>query len=97
MTLEEQFKCFVSGYYGIQNMDEYSLKEYILNDIKLYIEAFISQNPIPDFNYHEEVKKIEQTMSLRRKLQDSLLILHKIEAPMELILLVKARLKKTHL
>lgn len=97
MTLEDQFKCFVGGYYGIQNMDEYNLKEYILNDIKLYIEAFISQNPIPDFNYHEEAAKIEQTTSLRRKLQDSLLVLQKIEAPMELILLVKARLKKTHL
>ena len=42
MTLEDQFKYFVSAYYGIIEMDDYDLKVYILKDIEnLYLFAII--------------------------------------------------------
>lgn len=94
MDLKDQFKYLVGGYYGITYMDEYPLKEYVLKDIENYIETFIEINPIADFNYKEEAEKYEEELSEITKLQDSLLVLNKINASMELVLLVKKRLKK---
>ena len=94
MELKDQFKYLVGGYYGITYMDEYPLKEYVLNDIEKYIETFIEINPIDNFDYKEEAKKYEEDLSEITKLQDSLLVLNKINASMELVLLVKKRLKK---
>lgn len=94
MELKDQFKYLVGGYYGITYMDEYPLKEYVLNDIEKYIETFIEINPIDNFDYKEEAKKYEEELSEITKLQDSLLVLNKINASMELVLLVKKRLKK---
>ena len=82
MTLEDEFKYLVGGYYGIMEMDEY------------YIRAFIEENPIPNFDYKKEAENIKDTMSLRTKLQDSLLVLYKINASMDLVFMVKARLKE---
>lgn len=94
MDLKDQFKYLVGGYYGITYMDEYPLKEYVLKDIENYIRDFIEINPIENFNYKEEAKKYEDELSEITKLQDSLLVLNKINASMELVLLVKAKLKK---
>ena len=94
MDLKDQFKYLVGGYYGITYMDEYSLKEYILKDIENYIKTFIEVNPIDNFNYKEEAKKYEEELSEITKLQDSLLVLNKINASMDLVLLVKQRLKR---
>ena len=93
-TLKDTYRYLVGGYYGIREMDEYSLKEFILKDIEDYIESFITENPIPDFNYDEEREKVEKELSLIVKLQDSLLVLPKVNAPMELVLLVKEKIKK---
>ena len=94
MDLKDQFKYLVGGYYGITYMDNYPLKEYVLKDIENYIKTFIEINPIDDFNYEEEAKKYEEELSEITKLQDSLIVLNKINASMELVLLVKTRLKK---
>ena len=94
MDLKDQFKYLVGGYYGITYMDDYPLKEYVLKDIENYIKDFIEINPIDNFNYQEEAKKYEEELSEITKLQDALLILNKINASMELVLLVKSRLKK---
>ena len=40
ISLIEQFKILVSGYYGITEMDEYDLKVYLLKDIENYIRDF---------------------------------------------------------
>ena len=93
-SLIEQFKILVSGYYGITEMDEYDLKVYLLKDIENYIRAFIEENPFPNFDYKKEAENIKDTMSLRTKLQDSLLVLYKINASMDLVFMVKARLKE---
>jgi hypothetical protein len=94
MDLKDQFRYLVRGYYGVKLMDEYVLKEYILKDIEEYIKDFISQNPIKDFDYIKEAREVESSRELKTKLQDSLVVLPKVNASTELILLVKARLKK---
>ena len=75
-------------------MDNYELKEYVLKDIEEYIKSFILENPIKDFDYRREANIVNDELSLKTKLQDSLIVLPKVNASMELILLVKARLKE---
>ena len=94
MDLKDQFRCLVSGYFGIVEMDNYDLKVYVLKDIENYIKSFIELNPIIDFDYYEEANLIKDRKELIRKLQDSLLVLPKVNASMELILLVKAKIKE---
>lgn len=92
-TLKDQFNYFVGGYFGIREMDEYELKVYILKEVEEYITEFVLKNPISNFDYREEAIKIEENMNLKTKLQDALIVLHKINAPMEIIFMVKSRLK----
>lgn len=94
MELDDQFRYLVGGYYGVSLMDEYSLKEYVLNDIANYIKDFIEVNPIDDFNYIDEAQNIKDNVSDKTKLQDALLVLNKINGSMELVFLIKAKLKK---
>ena len=94
MNIDDTFRYMIGAYYGIAELDEYDLKEYILKDIEEYIVEFIKQNPIKDFNYKEEAMMAERDRSLKTKLQDSLVLLPKINASTELILIVKARLKR---
>ncbi len=94
MELENQFRYLVGGYYGVSLMDDYPLKEYILKDIENYIRDFVEINPIDNFNYEEEALIIKDTVSERVKLQDALLVLNKMNGPMDLVFLIKQRLKK---
>ena len=94
MDLKDTYRYLVGAYYGISEMDEYDLKEYILKDIEEYIKSFLKDNPIKNFNYREEAELVNIEKSLKTKLQDSLVVLPKVNASTELILLVKARLKK---
>lgn len=94
MKLEDQFKCLVGGYFGIRDMDEYDLKVYLLKEIEEYIKDFIEVNSIDGYNYYEEASKIEKEMSDITKLQDALIVLYKIDASVEIILLVKKKLKQ---
>ncbi len=94
MELENQFRYLVGGYYGVELMDEYSLKEFVLKDIEEYIRNFIEINPIPNFSYKEEAILVKENVSDKVKLQDALLVLNKMHASMDLIFLVKKRLKE---
>lgn len=93
MDLKDEFKYLVGGYYGIREMDDYDLKIYVLKDIENYIRDYIETNPIDNYDYKKEAEKINDELSLKTKLQDSLLVLNKIDAPIKLILMVKQRLK----
>lgn len=93
MELKDQFRYLVGGYYGITYMDEYPLKEYVLKDIENYIRDFIEINPIDDFDYKYEAEEVNDKVSVLVKIQDSLLVLNKINADMELVLLVKKKIK----
>ena len=94
MNLADVFRYLVGAYYGIREMDEYDVKEYVLKDIEEYIKDFIKQNPIVDFDYILEAEQVERNREFKTKLQDSLIVLPKVNAPNELIYLVKARLKR---
>ena len=94
MDLKDQFKYFVSGYFGVREMDEYDLKVYVLKDIENYIKDFIEVNPIDNYKYKKVSEEIEKETPLKTKLQDALLVLNKINGPIELILLIKKRIKK---
>ena len=93
MQLKDQFRYLVGGYYGIEYIDDYPLKVYILKEVEKYIRAFLEENPIEDFNYKKEAEIIKEKLSERTKLQDALIVLQKINASMELIFLIKKRLK----
>ena len=93
MELENTFRYLVGGYYGVALMDEYPLKEYMLKDIENYIRDFVEQNPIPNFSYKEEAMKVKDNTSDKRKLQDALLVLNKMDGPMDLVFLIKDKLK----
>ena len=93
MNIRDTFKYLVGAYYGITEMDEYDLKEYILKNIELYIIDFIKQNPL-DIDLYKEAELIKDELSLTTKLQDALIVLPKVNASTELILLVKQRLRQ---
>ena len=94
MELENTFRYLVGGYYGVNLMDEYPLKEFALKDIENYIREFVENNPISNFNYKEEALKVKESVSERVKLQDALLVLNKMNGPMDLVILIKQRLKQ---
>lgn len=93
MTIEDQYRMLVGAYYGVREMDEYEVKVFILDQLETYIKEFISVNPIPNFDYEAQAIIVEDTIPLKRKLQDALLVLPKIKAPLELILLIKERIQ----
>lgn len=94
-TLDE-LKYLISGYFGIREMDEYDLKVYVLEQIRDYINHFIENNPMKNVDYRELAQDIQDHISVKTKLQDSLLVLNKIDAPIELILMIKKRIKQMH-
>lgn len=92
--LINQFRYLVGGYYGVSLMDNYPLKEYVLKNIEDYIRNFIEVNPIDNFDYKKDAESIKDNVSEKVKLQDALIVLNKINASMDLVFLVKERLKK---
>ncbi len=95
MEIEDTYRYMISGYFGVMEMDTYNLKEYVLKDIENYIRDFVKQNPSSSFDFVSEVEKIKDTVPVKTKLQDALLVLNKMEnAPMDLILEIKHRLKQ---
>ena len=94
MTLEDQFRTLVGAYYGVRDMDDYDLRIFILKDIEDYIKEFIKLNPIPNFNYRVEAENVDNSISLKRKLQAAWRVLPSIEAPLEFILLVQKQIRK---
>lgn len=93
LELENQFRYLVGGYYGVAMVDEYPLKEYVLDDIYKYILNFIELNPIDNYDYKKEAELVKDKVSDKVKLQDALLVLNKINGSMDLVFLIKKRLK----
>ena len=84
------YRYLVGGYFGVSMIDEYPIKEYVLIDILNYIKDYKSTNNIDI----DEFEYIKDNYSDRTKLQDALLLLNKMEASMDLVLMVKNKLKK---
>lgn len=83
------YRYLVGGYFGVSMIDEYPIKEYVLIDILNYIKDYKSTNNIDI----DEFEYIKDNYSDRTKLQDALLLLNKMEASMDLVLMVKNKLK----
>lgn len=92
MTIEDELKLQIGAYYGVMSMDNYDLKEFILKDIEEYINCFIIENNID--NLKDKMEQYKTELSLKTKLQDSLIILNRINGPMELVLLIKDKIKE---
>ena len=41
MEIDNLFNLYVEAYFGVREMDEYDLKEYVLEDIQNYIKYFV--------------------------------------------------------
>ena len=93
MNTRDTYRYLIGGYFGVKEMDEYKTKEYVLKDIKEYIDNYLSINHI-DFDVQEEYDDVNNNVSLDTKLHDALLVLPKINAHIDLILLVKEKIKE---
>lgn len=93
MSFLDEFKILVGGYYGVMEMDEYVLKEYVLHDIEIYIKEFILKQSSSNINYMEVAEEVRDDLTLKRKLQDSLLTLRRINGSFELEHMIKLRLQ----
>ena len=91
MTLEDEYKLFVESYYGIRLVNEYSLKEYALKRIEELIKNF--ENTHIDVNYEKIKEFVKDKVSDRTKLQSALIVLNSINYDMDLILLIKDKIK----
>ncbi len=89
-----EFKHIVGGYYGIQSIEDYDIKFYILKEVENYIKEYIEEYQL-NVDYKEEMDKINKELSLRVKLQDALDVLQKINGPLELTLIINRKLKET--
>lgn len=93
MSLIEQFRQMVGAYYGVLEMDEYPTNIFETKKIENFIRQFVKDNPIDDYDLYEEAKKIEY-IPLKMRLQDSLVILNRINGPMDLNLLIKKKIRE---
>lgn len=94
MTIEDTYRYMISGYFGVREMDSYDLKEFVLHDMKKYIDEYIKQNPSSNFDLTKEIEKIKDETPLKTKLQDALLLLNEMNnSPIDLILQINQRLK----
>ena len=94
MERDNLFNLYVEGYFGVREMDEYDLKEYVLKDIENYIKDFVYTNGVDIFYAKENSKRIKDKVSIKTKLQSSLILLNKMNASTELILLIKKKIKE---
>ena len=93
MTIKDTYRYLIGGYFGVEEMDEYKTKEYILKEIREYIDAYLKNNKA-DFDVEAEYEDVNKNVPLETKLHDALLVLPKIDAPIDLILLVKDKIKE---
>ena len=91
--LEKKYRIMFGAYLGVSLMDEYPLKEYILKDINDYIDAYIENYPLDNFNYQEFKNNVDKEESDIVKLQDALRIGNVLNFPFELIHMIKERIR----
>lgn len=92
MNLEDQYKLLIESYFGITLMNEYDLKEYTLKTINKLITDFENNYKEIDFNKIKE--HVKDKVSDKTKLQSALITLNSIDYDMDLILLIKEKIKE---
>lgn len=89
MSLEDEYKILIGAYFGMMELDSYITKEYILEDLNKLITDFEKTNNLDYINIKESYLK---DINLKTKLQDLLLVLNKMDGPIDLIIMVKQKL-----
>jgi len=90
MNTYNELKMLYGAYFGISEMYNYKTKEFVLRDIKKMIDEYIHKN---NMYYYEEVKEEAKKQSLITDLQDSLIVLKRMDVSLELILLIKEKIR----
>ena len=93
MTLEDQYKLLIESYYGIVLMNEYNLKEYALKEIEKLIKDF--ENNYDNIEYSNIREYVKTSVNDKTKLQSALITLNSIDYDIDLILLIKDKIKNT--
>ena len=94
MELLDVYRYMISGYYGVSLIDEYDLKVYVLKEIDEYIKDWLSENDLGNINILEVNNDVLNNKSEVEKLQDAMLVLHQINGPLDLILIINQRIMK---
>lgn len=94
MNTQDQYKLLIGAYYGVKYLDEYALKEYLLSDIRKVINDFINENKNSGLDFYELENVYEKELTKITKFQDAIIVLHDMNASLEAILLIRARLKE---
>jgi len=92
-SLEDKYKTMFGAYLGMMLMDEYPLKEYVMLDIKNYINDYIKDYPLDNFNYDEFMIKVDREENDIVKLQDLLRIGIILDFNIELRNMIKDKIK----
>ena len=90
MNTYNELKMMYGAYLGISEIYEYKTKEFILNELQNLIDKYIEKN---NMYYHEEVLEEAKKQSLITDLQDSLIVVKRMNVSMELILLIKEKIR----
>ena len=90
MNTYNELKMLYGAYIGVSSMDNYKTKEYTLKKIDDEIKSFIDKN---NMYYHDEVLAEAKKQTLITDLQDSLIILKRIDESLELSLLIKEKIR----
>jgi len=93
MDLLDVYKYLIGGYYGVSLIDEYELKVYVLKDIEKYINDWLESNDLGDVDL-EKINNEVNSLDEVEKLQDAMLVLHQIDGPIDLILIINQRIMK---
>ena len=91
MNTYNELKMLYGAYFGVSYMDNYKTKEYVLKKIDDEIKAFIDKN---NMYYYEEVLAEAKKQTIITDLQDSLIVLKRIDVSLELILLIKEKIRE---
>lgn len=92
MNHEDTFKTLIGAYYGVEGLDDYSLKEYVLHDLEKYILNYVETNQ-GKMDYSSLADFVRDKVLFKTKLQDCLIILPKLNASMELLFLIKEKIR----
>ncbi len=91
MNTYNELKMYYGAYLGVMSMDSYKTKEYVLDTIQKEIDKFIEKN---NMYYHDEVLEEAKKQSLITDLQDSLIVLKRINASLELVIMIKEKVRE---
>lgn len=91
MNTYNELKMLYGAYLGVSDMDNYKTKEYVLKDLKKAIDEYIEKYNI---YYHDEVELEAKKQTRITNLQDSLIVLKRMDASLELMLLIKEKIRE---